>query len=117
MFSTVAVVLTIWLFAIAERRDAVYWRRLIAAIVAAVVILLPVLAPYAIVSNEYRMKRMGGEVLSGSATWTDWLRPAPDHRFYSGIVDPELERAERQPFPGFLPLLPLPFCAAATPTG
>jgi hypothetical protein len=105
MFSTVAVVLTIWLFAIAERRDAVYWRRLIAAIVAAVAILLPVLAPYAIVSNEYRMKRMGAEALSASATWSDWLVPAPDHKLYAHIVDPELVRAERQLFPGFLPLL------------
>src|ERR1051326_7373223 len=115
MFSTVAVVLTIWLFAIAERRDAVYWRRLIAAIVVAIVILLPVLAPYAIVSNEYRMKRMGAEVASSSATWSDWLVPAPDHKFYSHMVDPELVRPERQLFPGFLPLLLLLWSAVATP--
>jgi len=111
MFSTVAVVLTIWLFAIAERRDAVYWRRLIAAIVVAIAILLPVLAPYAIVSNEYKMKRMGGEVSSSSATWSDWLVPAPNHKLYANLVDPELVRPERQLFPGFLPLLLL-LCAA-----
>jgi len=115
LFSVPAVLLTIWLFAIAEPRGAVYRRRLIAAIVAAVVILLPVLAPYAIVSNEYKMKRMGGEVASASATWSDWLVPAPDHRFYGKLVDPELVRAERQLFPGFLPLLLLLWSAVATP--
>jgi hypothetical protein len=112
MFSTVAVVLTIWLFAIAERRDAVYWRRLIVAIVVAIVVLLPVLAPYAIVSNEYRMKRMGGEAMAGSASWSDWLVPAPNNTFYAPLPDPDLPRAERHLFPGFLPLLLL-FCAAA----
>ncbi|HYU26661.1 MAG TPA: hypothetical protein VEO74_15725 [Thermoanaerobaculia bacterium] len=111
MFSTVAVVLTIWLFAIAERRDAVYWRRLIAAIVVAIVVLLPVLAPYAIVSNEYRMKRMGGEAMAGSASWSDWLVPAPNNTFYAPLPDPDLPRAERHLFPGFLLLLLL-FCAA-----
>ncbi|HEV2722302.1 MAG TPA: hypothetical protein VG323_19945, partial [Thermoanaerobaculia bacterium] len=110
MFSSVAVLLTIWLFAIAERRDKTYRRRLFAAIVAAIVILLPVLVPYAIVSNQYHMKRMGGEALAGSASWTDWLVPAPNHRFYANFVDPDLPRAERHLFPGFLPLLLL-FCA------
>jgi hypothetical protein len=115
MFSTVAVILTIWLFAIAERRDATYWRRLLVAIVAAIVILLPVLAPYAIVSNEYKMTRLGPEALSGSASWTDWLVPAPNHRFYGALTEPDLPRAERHLFPGFLPLILL-FCAAvATP--
>jgi len=115
MFSSVAVVLTIWLFAIAERRDKTYRRRLFVAIVAAIVILLPVLAPYAIVSNEYHMKRMGGDALSGSASWTDWLVPAPNHRFYANLVDADLARAERTLFPGFLPLLLL-FCAAVVPS-
>ena len=114
MFSTVAVVLTIWLFAIAERRDAVYWRRLIFAIVAAIVILLPVLAPYAIVSNEYRMKRMGAEALEGSASWNDWLVPAPNNTLYASLPDPDLPRAERHLFPGFLPLLLLFAAIVAT---
>jgi hypothetical protein len=114
MFSAVAVAMTIWLFAIAERRDARYWRRLVAAIAASVVILLPVLAPYAIVSNEYKMKRMGGEALDGSASWRDWLVPAPNHRLYAGLIDPGLPRPERHLFPGFLPLLLLLCAAAAT---
>ena len=115
LFSSVAVVLTIWLFAIAERRDALYRRRLIAAIVVAIVILLPVLAPYAIVSNEYRMKRMGSEATSGSASWSDWLVPAPNNRLYASLPDPDLPRAERHLFPGFLPLLLLFWSAVAMP--
>lgn len=110
LFSAVAVALTVWLYAIAERRDAAYWRRLLGAIVAAIVILLPVLAPYAIVSNEYKMKRMGGEAMSGSASWMDWLVPAPNNALYASLVDPDLPRAERNLFPGFLALLLL-FCA------
>jgi hypothetical protein len=115
MFSAVAVAMTIWFFAIAGRRDALYWRRLLLALAAAIVILLPVLAPYAIVSNEYKMKRMGGEALDGSASWSDWLVPAPNHRFYASIVDPALPRPERNLFPGFLPLLLLFAAFAATP--
>ncbi|HEY6140087.1 MAG TPA: hypothetical protein VI670_20215 [Thermoanaerobaculia bacterium] len=115
LFSAVAVAATVWLYAIAERRDAAYWRRLLGAMVAAAVILLPVLAPYAIVSNEYKMKRMGGEALSGSASWMDWLVPAPNNALYASLPDPDLPRAERSLFPGFLALLLL-FCAAvATP--
>ena len=115
LFSAVAVALTVWLYAIAERRDATYWRRLLGAIVAAVVILLPVLAPYAIVSNEYKMKRMGGEALSGSASWMDWLVPAPNNALYAALPDPDLPRAERNLFPGFLALLLLFWSAVATP--
>jgi hypothetical protein len=115
LFSAVAVALTVWLYAIAERRDAAYWRRLIAAIAAAIVILLPVLAPYAIVSNEYKMKRMGAEAMSGSASWTDWLVPAPNNTLYAALPDPDLPRAERHLFPGFLALFLLFWSAVATP--
>src|SRR4029079_1228259 len=115
LFSAVAVAVTVWLYAIAERRDATYWRRLLGAIVAAIVILLPVLAPYAIVSNEYKMKRMGGEALSGSASWMDWLVPAPNNALYAALPDPDLPRAERNLFPGFLALLLLFWSAVATP--
>jgi len=106
MFSSAAVGMTIWMYAIADGGfDRVYRRRLLFAMIGAGIVLLPFLAPYAIVSNEYHMQRNIGDALSGSASWSDWLVPAPNNALWGSIVDPALPRAERHLFPGLLPLL------------
>lgn len=105
LFVSVAMLLTIWLFAIAERHDGAYRRRLAGALIVAGLVLLPFNLPYAIVSNEYKMTRFMGEALAGSASWTDWLMPAPNNVLYGPLANPDLERPERQLFPGLLSLM------------
>jgi len=116
MFGGLALVLTIWLYAIVDGGfDRVYRRRLLAALIGAGIVLLPVLMPYAIVSQEYRMQRTIGDAASGSASWSDWLVPAPNNALWWPLLDPSLARAERNLFPGLVPLLLLIAAVLFTP--
>ena len=104
LFGSVAVALTMVLIVIAEERGRRFWGRLGAAVVAAMLILLPFLIPYQIVSQTYAMKRGTQESLGASATWIDWL-VAPDTSWlYSRFMADRLQHGERMLFPGALML-------------
>jgi hypothetical protein len=116
MFAGLAVVITIWMYAIVDGgMDRTYRRRLFAALIVAGLVLLPVLAPYAIVSQEYRMQRTIGDAASGSATWSDWLVPAPNNALWWPLIDDSIARPERNLFPGLLPLLLIGAALLLTP--
>jgi hypothetical protein len=102
LFGAAMLVLSLALIAIAERRDARFWLRLLAAVAVAGVALVPVLAPYWIVSKAYAMERTVGEALSASASPYDWLIAGGRSLLYGANTDPALRRAERELFPGLV---------------
>jgi hypothetical protein len=102
IFGLVALGLTLALVAIAERRDARFWMRLGVAVAVALVALIPILRPYAVVSKLYEMRRGWYETLGGSATPKDWLIAAGRSAVLGPVVDPEARQNERELFPGVM---------------
>ena len=102
LFGAAMLLLSLALIAIAEKRDARFWLRLLAALAVASVALVPVLAPYWIVSKAYAMERTVGEAWSASASPYDWLIAGGRSLLYGANTDPALRRAERELFPGML---------------
>ena len=100
------IVLTIAFLALAEpRRDRAFWLRLAAALLIAGIILVPFLLPYQLVANEYGdARRTTGESRGGSASLIDWLVPTARNAIYGSLAAPDLHRAERELFPGLLPV-------------
>ena len=93
-------------FAGAERRDRVFWLRLVTALVIANLVLVPFLLPYQLVANEYATaQRTTGESRGGSASLIDWLSPSSRNAVYGPLAAPERHRDERELFPGWLPIL------------
>ena len=90
------------------------WLRIVVTLALACLVILPVLLPYKEVSAHYKMVRIVDEVASGSATWTDWLRVTGRSR-YRPLMDPEVDRPERQLFPGLMPLFLLVTALVMTP--
>jgi hypothetical protein len=103
-FGSVALALTVILMAIAERHDKLFWLRMGVAVGTGMVILLPFLVPYAVVSSAYGLKRGVGETMNGSASWTDWLIPPRQNALYGGMPNDEDRHAERELFPGAMML-------------
>jgi hypothetical protein len=102
MFGAVALALSLLLIAIAEKRDARFWLRLVAAGAIAAVALVPILAPYWIVSKKYGLQRIENEARDGSARPYDWLIAPDGSRLYGPVTDATLRRPERQLFPGLM---------------
>lgn len=100
LFGAAMLLLSLLLIAIAERRDARFWLRLAAALAIAGITLLPILAPYWIVSQKYGMERIAGEALDGSAKAYDWLIAGGRSALYDPFTDARLRRGERELFPG-----------------
>jgi len=110
-FGAAMLALSLLVIAIAERRDARFWLRLFAALAIAGIALLPILAPYWIVSKEYGMERNAGEALDGSAKAYDWLIAGGRSLLYGPITGVALRRGEeRELFPGMM-LIALTGCA------
>lgn len=108
LFGATTLVLSLVLIAVAERHDARFWLRLLAALAIGGLLILPILAPYWIVSREYGMTRIDDEVMGASATPADWLIAGGRSRLYGPMTDPARRRGERELFPGVLLfLLPL----------
>lgn len=105
LFGTTAILLTMVLVAIAERRDRAFWLRLGGALGVAFLVLLPFLIPYQIVSQEYGMKRGVEESNGASATWSDWLIAPRESAIYNPITSGEERHNERQLFPGAVMLI------------
>lgn len=93
------------LIAVAERRDARFWLRLIGATAVAGVLLIPILRPYAVVAKEYEFRRGMGEALGNSATFSDWLIAPYRSLLYGRMTDPERRHNERELFPGLVFLI------------
>jgi hypothetical protein len=103
LFGGVALAATIaYLAWIEPRRDRAFWLRLIGALAIAGVVLLPFLLPYEIVAKTYGTRRTSFESRRGAATWTDWLVASSRNKTYGQFVDPQLQRDERELFPGLL---------------
>jgi hypothetical protein len=109
LFGSLAIGLTILYWAIAAvPRGRRFWLQLLTALAVASIIVMPLLIPYRIVSQEYDMKRGRGETEGGSAHWSDWLMPAGGSVLYHPVTAGRGE-AERHLFPGLL----IVFLAAA----
>ncbi|MBV8520394.1 MAG: hypothetical protein JO197_23585 [Acidobacteria bacterium] len=87
------------------RRDRAFWLRLFGALAIAGLVLLPFLVPYQIVASTYGERRTTFESRLGAATWTDWLVASSRNATYGQIVDPKLQRDERELFPGLLAIV------------
>ena len=81
-----------------------FWLRLAVAAGLAVALMIPVLWPYKVVSELYKMKRQQDEVFWGSATWTDWLTPPWASKTYGDLIPAEKTAPERHLFPGLFVL-------------
>jgi hypothetical protein len=103
-FGSVALALTVLLMAIAERHDRRFWLRMGGAMAAGMVVLLPFLLPYKVVSNAYDLKRGVYETTGGSATWTDWLIPSFRNVLFGNMPRDEDRHSERELFPGAMML-------------
>ncbi len=66
--------------------------------------MVPVLWPYKVVSELYKLRRDPDEVMWGSATWTDWLTPTFASRTYGDLIPAEKTQPERHLFPGLFVL-------------
>lgn len=102
LFGAVTLTLTLALIAIAETRDRRFWLTILLALTIAVLAVLPVLTPYAIVARKYDMRRGDGETLGASATPADWLAPSANSAVYGTIVPDAWHHNERELFPGLL---------------
>lgn len=79
-----------------------FWLPLGAATLAALIVMVPVLAPYRAASKLYKMKRGKSETRYYSATWSDWLVAPPHNRLHEGVPDPDSRDPERSLFPGLM---------------
>ncbi len=105
LFGTVTAAITVFVLAVVDRRiDWRFWLRLVVAGGLALALMLPVLWPYKVVSELYKLKRDREEVVWGSATWTDWLTPTFASRTYGDLIPAEKTQPERHLFPGLLVL-------------
>jgi len=105
LFGTLTIAITIFVLAFVERRaDWKFWLRLAVAGGLAVALMIPVLWPYKVVSELYKLKREPDEVLWGSATWTDWLTPTFASKTYGDLIPAEKTQPERHLFPGLFVL-------------
>lgn len=102
LFSSVALVLSFALMAIAASHPLRFWMRIGAALGLASLLLVPVLIPYNIVSDLYGMKRGEAESEQGSATPSHWLITSPTSVTYRWFTDNAQRHAERELFPGLL---------------
>jgi len=105
LFGTTALVLSIALLALLSTRFK--WRTLIGAATATVLaaaLMIPVLLPYKRVSEMYGMVRDRNAVMTGSATWTDWLSASSKSRAYGDVVDRANVGLEKALFPGLMML-------------
>ncbi len=114
LFGSLAVALSLVLFAVAERHDRRFWLRAVAALAIGGLILLPFLIPYRIVSKEYSLKRGVDEARGGSAIPIDWLKTTPHNLLY-GKLTSEGAETEKILFPGLLPILLMIAAAVLTP--
>jgi len=105
MFASVAVVFTVPLLAVIRPRGWRFYTGLAASALAAVLLLLPFLQPYRVVSKHYNMVRSAEEVRNGAARWVNWLVPAQANRMYGPVPAQGAYEPERQLFPGLLILL------------
>jgi len=96
LFGGFAVVVTILFLQIADKR-------MLAALVVACAVLVPVLIPYQLVAREYGMRRRSSESRQYSATPLDWLVPSGRSALYG--VPASWRHAERELFPGVLMML------------
>jgi hypothetical protein len=90
------------LVAVHPPREARFWRTLAITAVVSVALLVPVLLPYKVVSDEYRLTRTSGASLAGSATWVDWFVSRRDSPVYGDLPGPGLNRSGRELFPGLI---------------
>lgn len=105
LFGTLSAVVTIFVLAFSEHRfDWRFWLRLALAGGLAIALMVPVLVPYKVVSEMYKLHRNPDEVLWGSATWIDWLTPTFASRTYGDLIPMDLTKAERHLFPGLFVL-------------
>ena len=108
LFSAVAAAASAIVLALTTRprQPALFWTRLVAAGIVAAAVLVPVLQPYRTVSSLYGMRRVHGEVFSGSAVGRDWLIASPNNVTYGNLVPDGNSVFERRLFPGLaMPLL------------
>ena len=105
LFGTLSAAITVFVLAFLDRRkDWRFWLRLAIAGGLAVALMIPVLWPYKVVSELYKLKRDPDEVLWGSATWGDWLTPTFASRTYGDLIPSDKTNPERHLFPGLLVL-------------
>ena len=110
LFGGFALVVTIAFLQFAEpRRDRAFWTRLTGALAIASLLLLPILVPYAIVSDEYGERRTTGEARLGSALPQHWLVASSRNLLYSRQFA-KWRTDERELFPGWLAIA---LCGAA----
>ena len=100
---TIGITILFWLVHGTYNRSRRFWVQLIFALVAGVILLIPILIPYRIVSREYKMRRNPGEAEFFSATWSDWLMPGGHSAIYTPLRDENAVKPERALFPGILP--------------
>jgi hypothetical protein len=93
-----------WMLIASPKRDLKFWIRLVVSLAIAGALLLPVLMPYRTVADVYGMRRTEGEILSGSASLSDWL-VSNSRSVAWRWVWPDNERAERRLFPGLMPIV------------
>jgi hypothetical protein len=93
------------------------WKQLIVALAVASAILLPFLIPYQMVSKEYGAGRTSFEARLGSASLLDWAMPSPNNWIYGGLPPHEMQRAERQLFPGIAVLALIAIAFFTRPRG
>ena len=105
LFGTLTVAITVLVLAVVDRRiDVQFWVRLVVAGGLAIALMIPVLWPYKVVSELYKMKRETDEVVWGSATWTDWLTPTFASKTYGDLIPSDKTHPERHLFPGLFVL-------------
>ncbi len=105
LFGTLTAAITVFVLAFVDRRrDWRFWMRLGVASALAIALMIPVLWPYKVVSELYKLRREPDEVLWGSATWTDWLTPTFASKTYGDLIPAEKTQPERRLFPGLLVL-------------
>lgn len=106
LFGTFATVITILMLAVWQpQRSIRFWATLAVAFAAALLLLLPVLWPYHVVSVLYDMKRSEGDALFGSGNWSDWLMPTLRSKTYGPSFDPAKWVNEHAIFPGLMSYL------------
>ncbi len=102
LFGTVAIGITMVVFALVDRTDVRFWTRLVIAGGLAFLLLVPILMPYRSASRLYDMRRGRGEAEYFSAVWYDWLVSADRNETYGQLPDQKKVQPERQLFPGLM---------------